>query len=102
MLSHVSLQTVFFLKRRAAYCVFKRCSCLCGFIKTPINRNNENICPKHALINTYALNTLNKGIHTQRRADGRPAFSDGTEYEDALVARFVSQPPFCLEKSVLH
>ena len=62
----------------------------------------KNICPKHALINTHALNTPDKGIHRQRRADGRPAFSDGTEYEDALVARFVSKPPFCSEKSALH
>lgn len=38
--------------------------------------------------------SFRNGFHAQRLADGRSPFSDGTEKEDALVARSESFPPF--------
>lgn len=38
--------------------------------------------------------SLREDFHTQERADGRSAFSDGTEKEDELVARSGNLPPF--------
>lgn len=72
MLSHVGTLTNMFTPKAEQHVVSSDARTCAGRLK-------QTTCVKRVKINISSSNIPNKGFHTQRRADGRLAFSDGTE-----------------------